>query len=78
MAQMGAQVLREGAGDPPPRPVATAGERSKGEEMFVLIIRQHGSFGHTRGVCFSRPSKFTILYIWRPLIGNFARYVFGL
>ena len=39
---------------------------------------RHALFGHNRGVRFICPSIRTILYIWRALIDNFARYVFGL
>ena len=51
------------------------------EELFCWeyrkegVLQHHALFGHT--VRFSRPSKFTIFFIQRPLIGNFARYVFG-
>ena len=49
-----------------------------GANIPLVVWPSHVLFGHTGGVRFIRPSKFTILYIYRPLIDDFAHYVFGL
>ena len=58
--------------------ICTPGCHTYFQNTILDKTAAHALFGHTGGVRFSWPSKFATFYIYRPVIDNFARYVFGL